>query len=454
MKKTHRVIAIGLGLFVSSLVYYGVCAAVFPSVFNVDGHANRAAIDYLLEHRRLPVVDATDAKIEFSQLGTTRLLRPPLTAILSASLALTLVPSIKGEVLRYKVGSVLLAALTVVIAFLSCYLLSQQVGVSVLAAILVGLLPRFVFLATGANDDIGAVFTVSLMFYAVALIISRQVSFTSLLILALAMGLIFQSKYTAWISIPCLLMVVVPLIWRAKAKIAKQMPAILIVFFIAGAWWPLWNMANYGWHDPTSLQHAAEIQAELTGGPANRRGYWSEGIVFHHLLQNHDEFLGKSVSSAIGALNWIDLNVSAGLLLFYGALFVFFLSGVAVLRKTPLADEDFLFLCVVVALILQAGFYLHHNLLRDIQPDGRYLLPMLVPVVVISMCRFNRLWCGYRWCGYRWCGSRWCGYRNSYRNKLGHTKVRGQWPMVCIGLLLIGLHLHNLAFNIAPFLSV
>ena len=143
-------------------VYFLYNAASWPGIFNVDGAANRMTIDHLVKLGRPELVSANDNQIEFSSLGTTRLLRPPLTYDLSAHLFKLSKNSDLSRSTRYRLASVVLGSATLSVVFLTFYLLSGQLLIALLGACLIALLPRYVFLASGLNDDIGAIFSASL----------------------------------------------------------------------------------------------------------------------------------------------------------------------------------------------------------------------------------------------------------------------------------------------------
>jgi len=384
-------IMIGIALFFSSLIYYGNTALNFPLLFNLDSHANHAATRYISKHQKIPVVTANDNEILFSSFGTSRLLRPPFTFAISALVSNLSSNWIEDRVQRQKLGSALIGAITIAVVFIGFWIAFQHTGLALLGAALIGLLPKFVFLATCNNDDIGAILSVSMLFTSVLALIRFKHNLWVLSALAISVGLIFQTKFTAWLVLPWLGLFSLILLKSIWSKLIKLTPILLLLCVASGGWWLILNMANYGVDDPTALGHASEIQRSLIDIEPNREGYSSQGINLSDLLSNHDQFLNKSFKSFIGYLEWVDLEVGLAAYSFYGLLFMFGIIAVAFRPRASQAVNHHLDLVIIILIVSQCAFYLHHNLLRDIQPQTRYVLPIIMPMVYLILRLIDEL---------------------------------------------------------------
>ncbi len=383
-----RATVASLVLFLAFLAYFFSAAHWVPSQFGIDGYVISDAVDYYAQERRIPIVDANDQEIQFTQIGTTRLLRPPLTYILSAAIVEATASTPLKKSVRYRMTSVILAALSVTALFATCFLLTKHLALSFIGALLLGLLPRFTILASTKNDDIGAITTVAVLL--LAIVWWRQsYSKNAMLFLAAALGMVFISKYTAWL---CFFGFTVMLLPEFRRFFDISPRYFLIAFFLCvifGLWWPLWNMFHYGWFDPSALQHAAEIQRSITGSEANRRGYWSHGVSLIQLLQNHDGFLSRTLQSLVGSLWWLKANVVGAHLWFYFSLIV--LGFCACLLGSIIKNRQRWFYAGILMLsVVVLTSFVHHNLLRDVQADGRYLLPILGPLIAGLLCALNQ----------------------------------------------------------------
>ncbi len=371
-------------LFVGFLIYYVHAALSFPTLFNVDNHLNHAATRYISEHLKLPVIhDVENREIEFSKDGATRLLRPPFTYIVSAAVAKASEGMVESNIRKQRLGAALLGALTVLTVFVGFQLAFQQVSLSTLGATAIGLLPKFVFLSSCNNDDIGAIFSVSLLFASVLALRRYGASTKVLFALAFSLGLVLQTKYTAWLVLPWFALYSAVLLSGCWQRLLKLMPLLLLVFIASGGWWLIFNMANYGLNDPTALRHAAELQREITGQEPNQTGYASTGVSYAGLLLNHDQFLSKSYKSFIGYLEWIELDIGAASYTFYGLLMLLGL-GFAIFRvRANWRNRQYFELIILLMITSQFLFYVHHNWARDIQPQARYVLPIIVPLLYL-----------------------------------------------------------------------
>lgn len=382
---------ISLVLFIISTVYYTHAALTFPVLFNLDNQLNYAATEYLAEHRKIPVVKADDPEILFTEIGTTRSLRPPFTFIVSAVASNLTANIVDHSITRQRLGSPLIGALTVVVVFVGFWLAFNHIGLALLGATTIGLLPKFVFLASCNNDDIGAVLSVSLLFTSVLALVRYRANVSVLIALAFSLGLVLQTKFTAWLVLPWFGIFCLMLIRSNWRSIVKLTPLLAIIFILAGGWWIVFNMINYGVTDPSAIRHAVELQTQLNSIQANSQGYLSNGIGLYDLLANHDQFLTKSFRSLIGYLQWLDLNVGALTYLFYGLLFLFGFVGLAFTSRATPKKRDYLDYLVIILVLSQCVFYFHHNLVRDIQPQARYVLPVIMPLVYLFLRQIERL---------------------------------------------------------------
>ncbi len=370
------------GVFLATTALYFYCAAVLPSFFSKDNYANHQAIEYIAEYRNLPKVEYAQEGVYFSKLGTTRLLRPPITYLVSAACYELSEPFLKDKKLRLRLGSVLLGALTVTVAFIAFLELLGSLSLALLGAALLGFLPRFAIIASSSGDDVGAIFSVTVLFYAAVLVVKSDRPSLALVISAVAIGLILQSKFTAWISLPSAILLIGFAIRNKGRNYWASSLLAIAMSFVAGLWWPIANMLNYGWHDPTALLHAASIQVLVTESVPNMRGFWSQGVGLIELLSNHEGFIFQTGLSTLGGLPWVPTKVDPLVVVLYGTIASALILLIVWNFMTKKGGENTLLsLLFLPVCLLQICVYIHHNLLRDVQVDGRYLLPLLAPVI-------------------------------------------------------------------------
>lgn len=334
---------------------------------------------------------ANDEDIFFTGLGTTRSTRPPLTYIVTALLynASEFTELTKNR--RLRIGSSVIASATLVVMLFGLYAAFSNWSLAVFGVCLVGLMPRFVMLAACNNDDIGAIFSATALFSSLIIFRRQHHSIMSITAVFAAIGLVVITKFTAWLCLPLVALYLIATYRFSFFRDVKRAPLLVGCFILFGGWWILFNSYHYGISDPTGMKHAVSIQKQMVDIEPNQRGYESIGVGYADLLQNYDSFLYKSYKSTIGYIDWIKLESSDALYLFYGVILIVALLYGLSLALVNLKSKDylsFLFIAVVVAQIL---FYFHHNLVRDQQPQGRYLLPVIFPLIYFFLAFVSKL---------------------------------------------------------------
>ena len=388
---TLKAVLLCLGIFACFLAYYVFAALDFPLLFNIDDFANYEASKFIYTHHHIPVVDPQNAGLYFSEIGTTRSLRPPFTFIVSAMVATALDGTGMDLMVLLRLGAPLIAALVLVVAFIGFMIAFRNIALALAGTLCIGLLPRFVFLASCNNDDIGAILSASLLFVLLIALTKRPDSKGLLITFAFSVGFVLQTKFTAWLSMPWVALYCAVILAGSWRTVLKVVPLMIVVFLLGGSWWVIFNMAHYGLADPTAMKFATHLQAMLSEAEPNRQGYASHGIGVMQLLGNHDQFLVRSFKSLIGYLEWINLEVGRPTYAFYGGLFFAGIVAAIVKIKSKLVAGEYIELLFLLIIVSQCVFYLQHNLLRDIQPQARYILPVILPLVYLVLRAIHEL---------------------------------------------------------------
>ncbi|MDP6413134.1 MAG: hypothetical protein QF352_11100 [Arenicellales bacterium] len=399
-----------LTAFILATIYFGFTASHLPVGAGPDAYANYSAVSFYSKHKRLAVFpeDENTAEVDYSPHGTTRLLRPPLSFLVSALLT-PVSPlgekasrNVKGSKAWHKaprIGPVLLCALTVAFVYLGLYWYFGNAWYAVVGSALTGLLPQFTFIASHLNDDSSAVFSATMLFAALILIYQRRTKLSTIVFLGLSVGLVLVSKLSAWLVLPSAGLAFL-LFFRIEKR--RWLPCGLMLIamtIIGGGWWLLFNMSHYGIDD----FRARNIQREIaprhkTLKTFQARGFIADGIGFYQLgIRNHDNFIGASIKSAIGHLGWLQLRLSPVQYTPYYAVLIlavlYYLMRVlfvSVRCWTGMQDATdtrrFIFETLLVgAIVFQALAYTYRNVYQDIQVQGKYLLPIILPLLVLFL---------------------------------------------------------------------
>lgn len=403
-----KTVLYGSAVFAVFFVYYLWTSSALPLDAGPDFRANNDAAEFIFKHHRLAVLPEDEDLLHFTAHGGTRMLRPPLNYIVSAAVA-TVYPtdSYRERFLAFRKGSSLLGALTVVVSFYALSVFFGSYLVALLGSALIGLLPQFAFIASYNNDDSGAILSATLAFASMMVIHKRGLNLRRAVFVGLAVGLVILSKFTAWLVLPFALGLVlwVTLTTLRPAQWTRYGVVALVAVLIGGGWWILFNMYHYGLNDPL-----ANKIGMVMGGKHRRlaqelgHGFAAEGIGFYALvIGNYGNYLVETAKSTVGNLDWLRLKMGW---LQYGAYFSVFIVAMgyffyrvveycAALARGPAGawrDQRFLLEALLFgAIAFQFFMYTWTNIHNDIQIQGKYLLPVFMPVLLLFLLAARRL---------------------------------------------------------------
>lgn len=267
--------------------------------------------------------------------------------------------------------------------------------------LLATLLPQVLYLGSYLNNDSFALFTISIIIYAWIKGIRSQWNVQSCILLAVGIGLCALSYYNAYGYILCS----IPLFFLSWQKTQKggtavenrkadmtrmwKMAGLIagIAFLIAG-WWFIRNAVIYQ-GDFLGLKTSneyAEKYAQTDFKPSLRPNPNHLGWSFYEMLISNC-WLKVSMTSFVGLLGTEGLPMLGKV---YRAIWAVILLGYAgmvvrmIKREKPRESRLFsviFSLSIVIPILL--SFY--HSYWIDFQPQGRYLMPMLIPFMYFSV---------------------------------------------------------------------
>tara|TARA_Y100001934_G_scaffold241756_1_gene297001 strand:- start:5928 stop:7787 length:1860 start_codon:yes stop_codon:yes gene_type:complete len=387
-------------VFFAFLVYYLATAMALPYGAGPDYDAHFDGAHFIYAEGRLAVLPEDASKLHFTAYGSTRALRPPLSYLVAAAAAKTLSWTGIDLQILFRAGSALLCALTLSLIFaaLNRYLNNRWLALG--GVLLVGLLPQFAFIASHLNDDSAAIFSVTFLIYCLIRLLREPVDPTIALLTGTAIGFVLLSKFTAWVFLPVAGLV---LVLFARPPAGQWLLSIMLVgvgIMLGGGWWIGFNIWHYGWADPLLFNIGQTISTQyLSVDPERVRSFAKEGVSLADLiLRNYNHFLDETLVASIGNLDWLRLRLGLPQYLLYttvlviGAVYVpvrwlsFLFSTIRGARSVDLKRllfESLLFL----AIVLQFVAYTLYEWIKEIQIQGKYLLPILMcPVVLFCAC--------------------------------------------------------------------
>ena len=402
---------IGSILFAFFLSYFSFTAYHLPMHAGPDYQFSRAASDFYYQYNRMATVDEDEDKMVFSAYGNTRLLRPPLGFYLPAQIAKLPIINSVDRYFAYRLGNALLGALTVLLCFLAIRLYFQSNSYAVFAALCVGLMPQFTFYASYLNDDMVALFGASFTAYAMVRVLKCGDTKWSLFLFAAAVGLTIISKQTAWIFFGAAILFYCFFILKPNSHFLSKHLFMGVIFIATGGWWLLFNMYHYGWNDPVLSKVSQALVQKYATYNLSEFGFSAKhGIEMKHLLiLNFMNFIGASYQAVVGHLDWLKLRVGS---LQYG-FYLWMVCAIAlnlicllidtgklfVKNNAPDLDKDSTELKIIIgfqwimysAIIIQVLIYTWHNVYQDIQIQGKYLMPVLIPLLILAFSFVQRV---------------------------------------------------------------
>jgi len=386
-------------VFLVFLAYYVTGSLLLPYGAGPDNVAHFDGADFVYREGRLATLPRDEEQLHFTAYGSTRVLRPPLIYLTAAAVARVLDWSGIDRRHLFRFASALLGALTILVIFSGLRLYFSSSWYATSGAMLAGLLPQFSFISSHLNDDSAAIFSVSLLVYCMILLLRKNLDGNIALLTGLAFGLVILSKFTAWLFLPFALLGVLAFSQLQKNQnLYKILILAVLGLLFGGGWWLIFNIYHYGWTDPLLFKISAEVsEAHRTLDPGSIAGFSDKGIGLRALiLGNYQGFLGESLISTIGNLDWLRLRLGAPQYLLYAAVIVcallcfpLFLIGSVwrlILGRGEEQPRQMVFFGLLFsAVIFQFFMYSQYNLNREIQIQGKYLLPVLFGVLLLFL---------------------------------------------------------------------
>lgn len=256
------------------------------------------------------------------------------------------------------------------------------------------LLPQVLYLGSYLNNDSFALLTISIIIYAWVRGIREQWDVKSCVLLAVGIGLCALSYYNAYGYILCS----IPLFFFSFRKSGKtrenmirmwKMAGLIagIAFLIAG-WWFIRNAVIYQGDFlglKTSNQYA-EAYAQAEFKPSLRPNPNHLGWSFYEMLILNN-WIRDTLMSFVGLLGTTGLPMLGKI---YKCIWVVILLGylgiaAMVIKREKSQNSRLLSIIFVLSIVIPVGLSFYHSYWIDFQPQGRYLMPMLIPFMYFSV---------------------------------------------------------------------
>ena len=439
-KKISTETVVEILFFLFLLVFYLMWARVQPNGAGPDEPMRYQIAYYIYEHGSLPVGD--DPAVRNIVWGISYAFSPILDYMIAAVFMklvsfITTVPFALLMAARFV--NILLGLGTVWLALDMGKRLFDRRKAWIFAAF-VGLLPGSLFVFTYVNCDALAVFSTAVIVYAWVRYLTEGWTYKNCIILAIGVAVCTLSYYNAYGFILCSIFFFgITLFMEAKQKgnygdFAKKGLLVCVIVMILAAWWFVRNAILY---DGDFLgMNASSICAEKYAKPAYKpsekqtpqmAGYtlWdmlnqgfpkSEGFSWVELVS--ESFVGRFGNMNVFMPKWLINNymdfIKAGFLLIFLHPVKTFTLRVKKQWSVKGMFNWFMLIAMIIPNILNA----YYSYASDYQPQGRYSLPMLIPMTYFMVM----------------------GYGNLFDVTVKNEKVRkGVYAAICVALMVLAL---------------
>lgn len=256
------------------------------------------------------------------------------------------------------------------------------------------LLPQVLYLGSYLNNDSFALLTISIIIYAWIRGTREQWDVKSCVLLAVGIGLCALSYYNAYGYILCS----IPLFFFSFRKSGKtrgnmirmwKMAGLIagIAFLIAG-WWFIRNAVIYqgDFLGLTTSNQYAEAYAQAEFKPSLRPNPNHLGWSFYEMLISNN-WIRDTLMSFVGLLGTTGLPMLGKIYkCIWGVILLGYLGIAAmVMKREKSQNSRLLSIIFVLSIVIPVGLSFYHSYWIDFQPQGRYLMPMLIPFLYFSV---------------------------------------------------------------------
>ena len=409
----NRTIVTGLAFFLAFFAYFSFTAYHLPETAGPDFRFSRAAADFYHAENRMAIYPEDAEKMTFSRYGNSRLLRPPLAYFLAAQMAKLPILKNIDRFYAYRIAIAMLAGLTVMFIFLALKVYFNSYWFAGFGALSLAFMPQFGFYASYFSDDMIAFLSSSILAYSMVLIFKYGITLRRQLFFTFAAGLCIVSKQTAWVFLmPAIVFYFVFMLDYSLEYFKSRsffQPFVLmgLVFIVSGGWWLIFNVYHYGLSNFRLSNIALELMNNHATISIENLGYGAYGYgIKQLLLVNFHNFIGGSYIAFVGNLDWLRLQVGSlqygfylwvvvGIVLNSFILLYQMIEFVVARIKRETFEQFprvFIFeLILYCAIALQVYFYVDHNISRDIQIQGKYLMTTFIPMLILGLSFYGKV---------------------------------------------------------------
>ncbi len=405
-----------LFVFLAAVFAFIMCwACIQPLNSSPDESMRYDIVKYILNHGCLP--DGRDPEIRNEIWGISYGFYPILAymlMVIPAKIVSLFTTDTMAIVIAARLVNAIFGTLMAYFVFRISEMLFKDKA-KYLFTVLVTFLPGVIFVHSYINNDSMAIFSGAWIIYAWIRSMKEGWTWKICVHLSLAIAVCALSYYNAYGYILCSIIFFFTTILignqvENKAKYVASRTALIVILVLALiSWWFIRNYMLYdgdflGWNVTTKY---AEMYAMDGYKPSQRDNLAQNGYSAWDLLKMRGTFSGNwtltVMISFVGTFGF--LNILMPYWLSYIYLAVIFIGVIGIfcsLRKTfavtkkcenrrMLRKLGVFHWMLMLMIIITIALLIYYNLYSDLQAQGRYLLPMAVPLMIFVTKGIQRL---------------------------------------------------------------
>lgn len=322
-------------------------------------------------------------------------IKPLLGYRLSAYVA-RLMPFDADLYIKFRISSAIWGVVTIFFAYLIFKkIFSKSKFLQIGSLLAVAFWPQFIYINSYINIDSFTVMTCSIaIFLLLKIYLSKKINYKLAIVLGIALGLVFLSKKNGYIIFVLTAFLLLPLLIKKFSHYYKFFFVSFLSFIVFPILFYLRNYIIYGKSfiliqeaipDDTTIQ---QLIYNLDG-----RDYDVIDISLREIFSKPD-FFESFYKSSFAVFNHLNLFINDNF--YYLFLFMILLSTFGLIKyfiknikKTD--HQYFLMLSFFVSLIILFALVIAQNVNTILQPQGRYILPLLIPIVAIMQLGLSQI---------------------------------------------------------------
>lgn len=390
---------------ISIFTLYIVWAVIVPFGQGPDEKMRYTIPQFIYKHGKLPI--GSDPEIRDPMWGISYAYYPMLSYAISG-MFMKIMSIFNSSANALLFASRLVSVLLSTGTGFFCLKIGKKLfkGVYVwVFAILVTLLPEFVFISSYTSCEALSVFSVAWITYALINGKDKKWDIKSTIFLGLGLSVCILSYYNAYgmllaAILYAVLSVVLDKEYDAKTKnklIWSRIGIVLLVVLICTGWW---FVRNYIIYDGdilgmmTSSKNAEEFAVEALK-PSNRSTPNKAGYSLSYMLFDM-KWLSKSIQSFIAVFGaysvWATDEIYS---IFYTIGIIGFICAIIIPRKkngkVKLGKDGLFGVTMLYMCILTVGISLYYSYFNDYQPQGRYFIAAVVALAYFVTLGLQKL---------------------------------------------------------------